>query len=295
MSAGGAAPRARLAAIGDADLDAACTYCHTHLNRRIPVADWKRAFTQPWIPEKPNNGFMLVDGDRVVGLFGAIYAEREIAGQRHRLMNHTSWSVLPAYRRQSLELLQALLAQTGYHVTSFTPNPEVVEICRYLGFFLLRPETAAWPNLPWSGLAGGPGRVVTDPDHAQGLLPAAAARDFANHRPFPWLAQLALGSDTGGWCHVLYKRKTWKKLPCADILHLSDPEIFLECRPALARHLLLGRGIASIQVPRRHLPRTPPDAWTGRDDQPRLAISPALDPAHLTALYTEMVALDLPL
>jgi len=287
--------RARLQPIRDEDLAAVCSFYHTYLNRHISVADWKNAFLQPWMDDKPNNGFMLVDDGRVVGTFGAIYAERKINGKQIRLLNQTSWSVLPPYRRQSLELLSATLAQSGYHITSFTPNPDVLEICQYMGFTLLDPKLAIFPNLPHLSFGRSRGRILTDPEQALTRLPPLAAQDFANHRSFPWFEQLALGSDDGPWCHVLFKRKIWKKLPCAVILHLSDPEIFLQWVSLLGHHLLLRRGIASTQVPLRYLPRPPKGSWIIEDTQPRMVISPELSAMELTALYTEMLVLDLPL
>ena len=75
----------------------------------------------PWKVDAPNHGFMLRDGQRVVGVQLAFYSERLVAGRAERFCNLGAWCVLPEYRFHSIRLLMAVLAQDGYHFTSLSP------------------------------------------------------------------------------------------------------------------------------------------------------------------------------
>ena len=61
-----------LRAIGDDDIARAATFLHTHHSSRVGVHDWERAMAPPWSVDQPNHGFLLDDGDRVVGVHLAL-------------------------------------------------------------------------------------------------------------------------------------------------------------------------------------------------------------------------------
>ncbi len=283
---------AKLLPIKTEDLQRVCHFYHTHLNQKISPQMWRQAFDQPWIASPPNHGFMLVANGEVVGVFGAIYSAQRIGGAIEQFCNHTSWMVLEPYRARSLELLTALLSQQGFHMTSFTPNPNVTEICCYLGLNLLSNQITVLPIF-----LGGwrfNSRVITNPEKIPTLLPTNAVKDYQNHRPFPWLRQVALG-HADRYCHVAFKQKRWKRMAAAMILHISDPEIFLAHYPTLGRHLFWRFGITTLHLPSRFLPRNPTGSIIITENQPRLFRADSLGQEQISFLYTEVVALDLPL
>ena len=63
--------------------------------------------------QAPNHGYMLRDGQRVVGALFALYSERLVERRVERFCNMGTWCVLPGYRFRSISLLAALLAQEG--------------------------------------------------------------------------------------------------------------------------------------------------------------------------------------
>lgn len=278
--------------ITDTDLAAVCQFYHTHLNTKIPVAAWIKAFSHNWCENRPNHGFMLVDGKTIVGAFGAIYSDQWINGRMERFCNHTSWVVENGYQAWSMELLHALLEQESFHVTSFTPNPDVAEICCYLGFSLLDKQIEVFFNIPKIYTSN---QVSEDPALMEAILEPAVFRDYINHRQLPWLGHCVLG-DSGRSCLVVYKKKIWKKLPCAVLLHCSDPEVFAWHHQTLGSFLLFHHGMATMHIRTCWLP---PQLKTGnltiQESQPRLAISRGIDPSYFSFLYTEVTALDLPL
>lgn len=278
--------------IQDHDLDRVCQFYHTHLNQNISVDAWKNAFSQPWSSAPPNHGFMLLAEERVVGVFGAIYSEQVIQGRLEAFCNHASWMVLEEYRQRSLELLTTLLAQPGFHMTSLTPNPNVTEICTYFGLQPLSDRMTVIPNFPWSFSFNS--EVITDRQEIMSVLPPGAIRDYRNHCSLPWLGQVALGR-AGSYCYVVFKQKRWKRMPAVMLLHLSDPEIFLRHYSALGYYLLWRFGVTTLHVPTRFLPHRPARAFEIIDSQPRLFLTDRLTERDLSFLYTEVVALDLPL
>lgn len=286
-------PAAKLQPILDEDLDRACQFYHAHLDKRIATLQWKQAFSQPWISNKPNNGYMLVAEGRVVGVFGAIYSEQIIRGKRERFCNHSSWMVLAAYRRQSLSLLTAVLEDSGYHIISTTPNRDVAEICAYVGglqYFDNR--VTVLPNLPWPCPSAICGQIVTDLSVMQNQLEPAVWRDIENHLQFSWLGQLVIGKP-GAYCYVVFKKKIWKRSSCAFILHISNPQIFLKYHRKFCHHLLIHHAALTTHIPSRFLPTIPVVSMQTIDPQPRQYISDTLGQGDLSFLYTELLALDL--
>ena len=116
----------KLAPIMDADVAAVADFLHRNLNKRLSASEWIDAMSEPWKAEAPNYGFMLRDGQRVVGAYLAFYSERVIAGRAERFCNLASWCVLPDFRFHSVRLLKALLAQDGYHFTDLAPSGNVI-------------------------------------------------------------------------------------------------------------------------------------------------------------------------
>ena len=59
--------------IADAEMDAVASFLHRNLNNRLSVSEWLSAMSVPWKADAPNSGFMLRDGEHVVGVYLAFY------------------------------------------------------------------------------------------------------------------------------------------------------------------------------------------------------------------------------
>ena len=103
-----------LAPITAADVTVVADFLHANFNSRDSSSTWSRVMSVPWKVDAPNHGFMLREGQRVVGAYLAFYSDRLVAGRVERFCNLASWSVLPEYRFHSVRLLKALLAQHGF-------------------------------------------------------------------------------------------------------------------------------------------------------------------------------------
>jgi hypothetical protein len=280
--------------VRDPDLPELCAFLHRHLSDRISAAAWEQAFLQPWDPEKPNNGFSIRDDQGgLVGAIGAIYALRQVRGRPERFCNITSWCVLDAYRSQSMRLAMAVVSQPSMHFTDLTPTKVVAGSLSFLKFKPLDATATVLPHLPWPRLPGS-ARVRSKPEEIETLLSGDAARAYRDHRQFPWLKHLALGSPEGS-CHLVYKPMKLKGLPVTKVLAVSDPEVFVRHFRSLGGWLLLHTGSLATWVERRllrgHLPPGPTRELVGYRD--KLFRSDSLQAQDFDNLYSELMALDL--
>lgn len=274
------------------DLPEFCRFLTEHLSGERSPQDWAQAFLQGWCADKPNNGFLLRHEERIVGGIGAIYAERVLRGRPERFCNITSWCVLDEFRTQSGRLAMAVVSQPGWHFTDLTPT-EVVS--RTLQFFKFKPmdeRHLVWPNLPWPGGLMAGVRVATAPDRIAALLAPDDARAFHDHRHLPWLRHLAVGRGEH-WCHVVWRTTRLKNLTGAMVLAFSDADLFLRHRLAVASHLLLRHRMPFTRVEARLLPRLPGAAIELAGYRNKVFRSETLQPADISNLYSELVALDL--
>lgn len=283
-------PLPTLEPIHDQDLLAFCTFLHEHLNPAIAAKDWMQAFRQEWGAPRPNCGFMLRDEDRIVGGIGAIYSRQVIDGRAELLCNITSWCVLEAYRSQSMRLALALTRQPGYHFTNLTPTTVVAGSLQFLKFKPMNNRRTVWPNLPAPIAAGA--RIVDEGDEIAQQLTGETARTFSDHRHLPGLRHVLVGTPSA-FCHVVYKRSLLKHLPCAEVIHLSDPVLFLRHHRRLGHYWLTRQGLFTTRVESRFLPTRPPLSREVGGYIPKMFHSDTLTEANISNLYSELVALGL--
>lgn len=260
-----------------------------NMGQQHTIEDWVQGLKTSWSNvDRPNFGFMMRDDGRIVGGIGAIYARRIIRGQVENFCNITSWCVLDAYRKYSMQLAMAVLAQPGYHFTDFSPTKVVGGVLQFLKFKPLDDAVVVIANLPvppWHG------RLVTDSHAVERALTGAAAEVWRDHAGFPWLKHVLVG-DPGHWCHVIYKRDTFKGVPCARIVYLSDASVFERCFGRLAAHFFR-LGMMSTHVERRFLARVPRFSKVRSGFNQKVYLSATLNDGDIDYLYSESVALDL--
>lgn len=278
-----------LAPITDADISAYCEFLNRELNPSIAPERFLEAFNQRWGMDKPNHGFLIRDGGAIVGGIGAIYAVRLLHGTPERFCNITSWCVLDRYRAQSMRLALALVSQEGFHYTDLTPTEVVAKSLQYLKFRALDASRTVIPNLP--GISPGV-QIVDDPQRIKEVLPPSLAQVYADHVRFPWLLHAAVGQP-GTFCYVIYKRKTLKGMPSADVIGVSDEWGFLRYHRAFGRHVLLRHGMVTTRVESRLLPRKPVVGRQISGYRPKMYKSEYLTDKDIDNLYSELVVLDI--
>jgi hypothetical protein len=273
-----------LTPITDADIAAVADFLHVNYDDRVP---WARSLmAEPWKVEAPNHGFVLRDGQRVVGAHTAFYSERPVAGRVERFCDLGTWYVLPEFRSHSLRLIKALLAQDGYHFTALSPSHEVTPIHTWLGFHRLDTAAALMPNLPWPTP---PGRttISSDPDVIQSTLSGAELELYHDHAQALAARHVMVIGD-GDSCYVMYRRATVKAVPLAVILHVSNPPLFRRAILPLTRHLLVRHRllatVAELRIIGHMLPLSfKVTSW------PKMYRSASLEPHQFDDLYSELV------
>jgi hypothetical protein len=280
-----------LRAITAADVPAAAAFLHANLNERVPAAAWARALDVPWPVEQPNAGFMLLDGEAVVGAHLAFYSERTIDGRPERFCNLGAFCVLPDYRFHSLRLLKALLAQDGYHFTDLSPSGNVVALNTRLGFGFLDTTTTVIPNLPWLSR---PGRDTISSDRAllERTLTGAELQHYRDHQHTSAARHLLLLRGDRH-CYVIVRKDRRKGIPLfASILHVSNPDLYRQMAGPLARHLLMRHGTAATLLEHAVLEHRPRLSRTVDSPRRKMFKSPSLKPAQIDYLYSELVCLS---
>jgi hypothetical protein len=277
-----------LSPITDLDVAAVADFLHANLNSRVPMSTWARALSVPWKAEAPNHGFMLRDGERVVGAYLAFYAERVIAGKVERFCNLGAWCVLPDFRFHSVRLLKALLAQDGYHFTDLSPSGSVVPLNARLDFRSLDTSTALVPNLPWPTLVRRT-RISAQPDVIESTLAGAELELYRDHAQAIAVSHLVLiqGGDS---CYVMFRKVRRKDLPVfAAILHVGNPELFRRAIRPLARYLLIHHQVLATLAELRIVGSRPRPSLMLSAPRPKMYRSTSLEPCQIDDLYSELV------
>jgi hypothetical protein len=270
------------------DVPAVARFLHAHLNSRVSADAWARSVRVPWAADPPNHGFMLLDEDSVVGAYLAFYSTREVAGRRERFCNLGAWCVRPDYRRHSVRLLKALLAQPGYHFTDLSPSGAVVPLNSRLKFRFLDTTTALVPNLPWPTW---PGRtaISSDPVVIERTLTGDQLRVYRDHAGAPAARHLVLRQGDES-CYVMFRKDRRKNLPVfVSILHVSNPELFRRASRPLARHLLVRHGALGSLAELRVVGRRPRPSVLLRSPRRKMFRSASLQPDQVDYLYSELV------
>lgn len=222
--------------ITSSDVDSVAEFLNAHLSTRVSARAWRDAMTQRWV-EAPNYGFMLRDGEDVVGAYLAFYSERVIDGSVERFCNLGAWCVLEAYRSHGLRLIRSMLGQRGYTFTDLSPSGNVVALNQRLRFTTLDTTTAAVPNLPWVTMNRN--IVVTcDRDLIELALTGADLQVFRDHSSLT-ASRHVLIQDGKETCYVILRRDRRKRLPIfGSVLYVSNLELFHRSARQFSRHVL---------------------------------------------------------
>ena len=275
--------------VTDADLDEFCRFLSRHLDPDKTPEQFRHAFEQEWGMKQPNHGFVVRKDGEIVGGIGAIYAERSIGGGVHRICNITSWCVLEAFRSQSMRLAMAVCSQDGLSFTDLTPTEVVAKSLQFLKFKPLDSDRTVILNIP--RLTPGT-RVEDDPERIGPLLPPQWQQVHRDHVHIPWLHRVVLVTGQGS-CYVVYKKKTLKGLPSAEVLAVSDGEIFLRGLGRFSAYVLMRGGMISTRVESRFLPRRPNMSKVLSGYRQKMFRSTSLPALDIDNLYSELMALDL--
>jgi hypothetical protein len=273
--------------ITSADVHAVADFLHAELNTRIATAEWEGAITPPWACSQPNHGFLLRVGERIVGVHLAFYSERSMEGRTEQFCNLAAWCVIDEYRSLGLRLLNALLAQKGYHFTDLSPSGNVVSLNTRLKFSHLDVATALVLNLPWP-LWSSRIRVISGPQEIERILHGRDLEIYRDHARTAAAHHVVVVRDDVP-CYVIFRRVRRKNLPLfASILYVGNREIFRTIAHHVFRHLLFRHGIPATLAELRVVGNRPKPSIMLKSPRPKMYRSTNLSPDQIDDLYSEL-------
>lgn len=275
-----------------ADQREVCAFLQRHLDPAVTAERFGRLFSYPWMAHKPDCGFLLLDGAKLGGYIGTVYADRLVDGRMERFCNFSSWFVLPEYRKQSLRLLSAGHGDREAVYTNLSARPAVLKILEALRYrrigrykFFTPPLAHVWPAL--AGRTRGTG-FITRPEEIRDQLPESARVLFDDHAGTACRHMLIEAGSR--CCYIVWNRRVKQRVPFSEILHVSDNELFKR-HWEQAKLRILWRDRTFALALDEHVLRCDPPRPVLRYERITMYKSPRLEPSQIDNLYTELALL----
>ncbi|MRI31600.1 hypothetical protein EOPP23_01155 [Endozoicomonas sp. OPT23] len=212
----------------------------TRFSREI----WQRLFTNLWERENWSPGYVLDNGERIVGFLGALFYKTELNGEDHTVCNLTAWIVEDAYRSNSIMLLMPFLKMKQTTLTSLTSSREAYKVYKKLGFRDI--EQASRILYPVPSLCNS-FKVLTSEDEVKPLLRKDELECYQNHQCLD-IAQLVI-TDGSESCFLQITRRLGR----GQIQKVSNPEFFQRVIGKVCRKVCRAIDVNSLQVDERFL------------------------------------------
>ncbi len=273
--------------IDDADVPAVARFLHDELNPAVTISSWSRLLRPPWEQRGPNRGWMLKDGDRIVGAYAAVYSRRIVGGEAVPVCNLAAFCVLEEHRMHSVRLVRALLKQREFVFTDLSPSGNVVAMNERLGFTPIDTAARLVINPPWS--RGRDVRVSGDADAIARVLRGLDAQVHRDHRDAA-AARHVLVQRGDEYAYLVFRAHTLKRLRLFALpLYVGGNRDLLrrEWR-AVRSHLLMRHGLPFTLAESRILGF---DGGLGCElaaPRARMVRGTGIPPAEVDYLYSEL-------
>lgn len=266
-------------------------------NPHLKEEHWRQLFVDHSGLQNDHFGWVLVEGDDVVGFLGTIFSERTIRGGTVRLCNLTSWIVKQEYRTHSLALHAKVMADPSVTLTNLSPSTQTLKLIEKLGFTVIdKSERIIFPVITPRSFTDRC-EILTEPRAVEGALKGECLRFFRDHQ-LPFNYHVLLRTQAGD-CYLMMNRsyKTIRgslRLPFARVHHISAPGIFLRHLEKLVVRVGASLKVVAMIVDGRMLQGTVPWHSFKRPGEERKAAfrSKRLAVEDIDGLYTEAVLLN---
>lgn len=224
-----------------------------NLPGNLNIDVWRSAFKIQWMPNKPNNGFMLKKDNMIVGVLCAFYSIQNISNINHAVCNLSTWFVLNEYRRHSLTLMWNILRQKGFIFTSHSMRDDLVSLHTALGFTRYNNDRLVfilnYPRLSWLFKKI---KFYTDILSFKQILNNKLLRICYDHATLSRIKQVVF-VDNNCSCLILYKESYSKNIRCANIIYLSNPYFYRKHKSLISKFFFIKRRLFITRIILSHL------------------------------------------
>lgn len=268
--------------------------CYPH----TPAYLWDRGFARlsavPAGTADQPLGRLLHGPQGPAGVALLLGSTRPLPGGLQRVVNGSSWAILPAARERALWMARHGMAELTTTYTALTPIPSAIKLLERIGFeALTHQQVLAWtPRLAWGANAA---RSPAQPELLDGAEALLALRDdplaqaLEDHRRLGCLVfALHDPRGAGGWAPLVWRpTRRLRCLPAAELLYTPSQALVAQHARALAARLLRrGYGLLAFDAHQDLVPEFPCTQLFRR----RFARC-HLQPQGVDYLYSELVYL----
>jgi hypothetical protein len=265
-------------------------------NPGVTEDQWRQLFVDHSGQQNGVFGYVMVDGQEIVGFLGMTVGNRTIRNKLHRVCNISNWIVRQPYRGRSLDMRAPLVEESGTTITALSPAPHVLAIFKLLKFQMLDTSERIIVPSPIPAF-GNKAVVVTDPAEIERRLEGERLAIFRHHRLRYNKHLLAVAPE--GTCHVVMNR-SWKtlargvRLPMGRVHHVSSADVFVRHVDRIALAAVTRLRVAALVVNERALGGRRIWHSLARPGGPREGAfkSDDLRPEDIDGLYSEAVLLN---
>jgi hypothetical protein len=190
--------------------------------------DWKNIFIDHFQSEKNYYGYILKDGERIVGFINYLFAKRKFNGKVVTFCNIGSWIVLEKYRNKSLSLLMPLVRLNDCILTNFTASKTVYKILKTLkfkevgdDFIIILPI----PGISFLEIFKSDIKILYGED-VKRYLKEDELVIYNDHSNPDFKCKHILLKDCEGICYIIAKKAYRNQLPFLHIHYIGNSRIF---------------------------------------------------------------------
>jgi acetoacetyl-CoA synthetase len=266
-------------------------------NTHLIKEHWRQLFVDHSGMQNDHFGWVLLDGNDVVGFVSTILSERIIRGETVRLCNTSSWIVKHEYRAHSLALHAKVVADKSVTVTNLSPTSQVLKLLEKLGFTLMdKSERIILPVVTTQTFMDSC-EILTKVGAVESALEGERLRFFRDHQ-LPFNHHILLRTPAGD-CYVMMNRTLKRirgnlRLPFARVHYIGAPDMFVRHLEKLVVRVAASFKIVAMIVDDRMLHGAVPWHSFMRPGGERKAAfrSERLAAEDIDGLYTEAVLLN---
>ena len=269
--------------------------------------NWEKSFDNPFGAPENNTGFMLVDGEKVAGFIGCIYAHRIIGDKIIRFCNTHSWVVDPSYRSKGLLLLNRVHKLTDYVLTNYSASEGPFRIMKKLGWKEKSDKSSIIFSNPMKRIFHLGSRKVIAGEKMTEYLSNAEADIYQKHQ-FKNTLFNVVADNEGNYSFQVFKKVKYKpglvkrffpfdfsSLSLGKLYYVSNPEFFFNNFRDNADNICIAHGLAGLIIQDEYL-----NKYDLGHQRPYMGKRPLLyrdnvpiSVKYIDLLYSEIFVLDL--